>query len=253
MGDTLSPLELRNMNVQPDTPMPPNVAKAVVDVMGEIKLIQKDAKNDHGKYQFAGIDAFLEACRPLCASAGLVIVQDEEHFEVLDGKWLMIRFAFTLAHASGETWDRRIRRTILVQAAMGSQAFGAAQSYAEKQFMRSLFQIATGENEDVDTHKAELLPNAKANLGPAPLGDDFPGASGKGKSSHQAKKDGTDVRFNELKDEISHLDSNVAVGVWVKERTAEIQTMPESWRKVLREELDEQKRLILAQDEKDDA
>ena len=32
----------------------------------------------------------------------------------------------------------------------GGQAMGAAQSYALKQFMRSLFLIATGENDDLD-------------------------------------------------------------------------------------------------------
>lgn len=152
--------------MQPEVPMPPNVAKAVVEVMSKVKRLQKDAENSHGKYRFAGIDAFLEECRPLCAEAGLIIVQDEEHFEVVDGKWLMIRYAFTLAHQSGETWGNVIRRTIMVQAAMGSQAFGAAQSYVEKQFMRSLFQIATGENEDVDTHQAAPLPAARSDFPP---------------------------------------------------------------------------------------
>jgi len=41
---------------------------------------------------------------------------------------------------------------------MGAQAFGAAQSYAEKQFMRSLFKIATGDDDDADFHQQENLP-----------------------------------------------------------------------------------------------
>ena len=42
--------------------------------------------------------------------------------------------------------------------ARGAQAFGAAQSYALKQFMRSLFQIPTGDREDADFGAPERLP-----------------------------------------------------------------------------------------------
>jgi hypothetical protein len=43
---------------------------------------------------------------------------------------------------------------------MGSQAYGAAQSYTLKLFERSLFQIATGEKgQDVDEHAPVDLPN----------------------------------------------------------------------------------------------
>lgn len=151
--------------------MPPKVASAISAVMSEVPKLQKTEKNSHGNYNFASIDDFLEAVRPLCAKHGLIISQDEEDFELRengigrDGKpisWLIVRFAFTLAHSSGETWAHRPRRTIMVQATMGSQAFGAAQSYCLKQFERSLFQIATGEkNNDVDEHAPADLPNVK--------------------------------------------------------------------------------------------
>lgn len=45
----------------------------------------------------------------------------------------------------------------MVNGSLGSQAFGAAQSYALKSYMRSLFQIATGEK-DADSHEQENLP-----------------------------------------------------------------------------------------------
>ena len=147
-------------------PLPPKVAKAIVGVMAGMEKLAKDEKNAHANYQFAGINAFLEAVRPRCAEAGLLILQDEDSFEIRDmpardGKsiaWLMIRYAFTLAHESGETWDHRPVRTAMVQASMGSQAVGAAQSYAEKEFMRSLFQIAAGDAADADTHEPASLP-----------------------------------------------------------------------------------------------
>lgn len=138
--------------------LPPKVAAAICGVMAEVPMLGKGEKNQHGNYNFASIDDFLEAVRPLCAKHGLIIMQDEEAYEMKDG-WLIMTFRFTLAHSSGETWGHRPTRTIMVSSKMGSQAFGAAQSYALKQFERSLFQIATGEKgNDADEHPPADLP-----------------------------------------------------------------------------------------------
>lgn len=152
------------------TAMPSEVAQAISDVMGAIKRLAKDEKNQHAGYKFAGIDSFLELVRPECAKAGLIILQDEVGYETREasdrnGKplsWLVMQFRFTLAHKSGATWGYQPLRTCMVQSSMGSQAFGAAQSYALKQFMRSLFQIATGEDDDADHHEQRELPPARA-------------------------------------------------------------------------------------------
>ena len=152
--------------------MPAKVATAIAEVMEEIPKLAKGEKNTHGNYNFASIDDFLEAVRPLCARRGLIIVQDEESFETKEmgldknGKpahWLVMQFRFTLAHSSGETWGVRPARSIMVSASMGAQAFGAAQSYALKQFLRSLLQIATGDWDDADTGNHGDLPKSKRN------------------------------------------------------------------------------------------
>lgn len=151
-------------------PMPPKVAAAISAVMKAVPKLGKDETNKHGGYNFASIDVFLEVVGRLCADAGLIISQDEESFEVVtpvdkDGKptspWLKIVYSFTLAHSSGETWEHRPKRSIMVMASMGAQAFGAAQSYALKNYERSLFQIATGDGEDADAHPQTNLPAAR--------------------------------------------------------------------------------------------
>jgi len=142
--------------------MPPAVALAVNAVMAEVPKLPKTAHNNHGNYDFTSIDDFLGAIRPLCAEYGLIISQDEECFEFKQltnkqgepSNWLTLTFRYTLIHSSGETWAHRPSRTIMVNASMGAQAFGAAQSYSLKQFMRSLFQIATGEP-DIDADEAD--------------------------------------------------------------------------------------------------
>src|SRR5690349_686769 len=134
------------VTLAPLPPLPPKVAKAVSDVMAGIEKLEKGESNQHANYKYAGIESFLEMVRPLCAKAGLIIIQDEEAFEFRDtqdkfGKtltWLVMTFSFGLAHSSGETWPHRVRRTGMVQASMGSQSFGAAQSYALKSFLRSI-------------------------------------------------------------------------------------------------------------------
>ena len=53
--------------------MPPKVAAAVSAVMSAVPKLAKTSKNSHGNYNFASIDDFLEAIRPLCAKNGLII------------------------------------------------------------------------------------------------------------------------------------------------------------------------------------
>jgi hypothetical protein len=150
------------------TQMPADLAAAISQVMSGIKTLGKDNTNAHQKYDFVSTDRFLAAVNPLCAQAGLVILQDEQSAEISTAEttdqygktkitsWLTARYAFTLAHKGGGIFGP-LRRTVMVQA-NGAQAFGSAQSYALKQFMRSLFQIPTGDKDDADLQPADELP-----------------------------------------------------------------------------------------------
>lgn len=146
--------------------IPPKVAEAINNVMKDMGLLEKDERNKHSGYNFVGIDTFLEAVGPKCAEHGLIIVMDEVDCETMEitGSadkiitWLRLKYEFTLAHSSGEVWNTQIRRTGMANASLGSQAFGSAQSYALKNFMRSLFQIPTGDKEDSDNQEQTELP-----------------------------------------------------------------------------------------------
>lgn len=180
-------------------PLPPKVAAALNKVMAGVQRLDRDDKNPFANYRYAGIEAFLEMVRPLCADAGLLILQDEESYEFVHTKdskdkdiaWLVMSFLFGLAHSSGETWSHRIRRTGMVQASMGSQAFGAAQSYALKQFLRSVGLITTGDSEDADSHQPRNLPTRRR--GAAQAGLDQPTLS------KEMSKHSYDVLVKELR------------------------------------------------------
>ncbi|MEJ2120473.1 MAG: ERF family protein [Alphaproteobacteria bacterium] len=160
--------------------MPEAVAGAVNAVMGRIKGLLRTERNRAGGYRFASIDDFLGAVNPLCAKAGLIILQDEldarlvhDGTEVSQRSWLWATFTFTLAHKSGALYGP-LTRSVMVPAS-GAQAFGSAQSYALKQFMRSLFQIPTGDGEDADTIAPRRLP-----AGMTPVAPKTGNGSGKG-------------------------------------------------------------------------
>ena len=126
----------------------PDIAAAIVAVMAEVPKLNKDERNQHGNYSFASVDGFLSAIRPICAKHGLCVLTDELDTEVAGGN-LSVKFGFTLIHKSGASLGP-LARTVQVNAKMGAQAYGAAQSYALKQFLRATFQVATGDGEDAD-------------------------------------------------------------------------------------------------------
>lgn len=142
---------------------PPQIAKAVVAVMGSLGTLGKDNKNTFDKYDYASIDDFIQHVRRPCTDAGLFIIPQEakepELHEVSkkDGKPMVVwhsRFAFQLVHSSGEVYGP-IFKTVQVQA-NGAQAAGSAQSYALKQLMRGLFMIPTGDKDDPDKEGLDI-------------------------------------------------------------------------------------------------
>lgn len=152
-------------NTQNIIKMPDSIAKAVNEVSSHIQKLEKSNDNKFDRYKFTSIDDFMENVQPLCANAGLIIIQDEASKPDLiekagkSGNVLMLwcEFNFTLVSKTGDTYGP-IRRSVMVQAT-GAQAFGSAQSYALKQFLRSLFMIPTGDKDDPDNDATKDIAN----------------------------------------------------------------------------------------------
>lgn len=149
---------------------PKQIAEAIVKVMGEVKTLARDGRNEHGRYNFASVDAFYDLIRPLCADAGIFFLVDEIDSEVTvveagsrSTNYLRLVYSIVIAHKSGETSDP-VRREVMVVAS-GPQAYAAAQSFVTKYFMRNLFQIPTGEADDADLHEAKPLPKKQSKKG----------------------------------------------------------------------------------------
>lgn len=144
--------------------MPKSIAEALIGVSSRVRRLTREERNQHAGYNFAGIDTFLEEIGPLCAAAGLFILQDEYDVELIERPgpkgpvtWLKVIYAMGLGSVTGELWQDTLARTVFVRMD-GPQATGAAQSYALKQFMRSLFLIPTGDREDADLAPKDFSP-----------------------------------------------------------------------------------------------
>lgn len=213
-----------------------SIVQAICQVQSGLGAVKKSQKNAHGGYMFASTDdIYAEVCRRM-AEAGLVVLPLEEEAEIVrvekDGKtsqWAHMVFSFVLATSEATWTDKRSRRTLYIQVT-GPQSFQAAQSYAEKAYLRSLFKIPTGDMDldslaQSDTEEGQSALNGKA----------------KRKSSYGAKKDGaTTELFNEIRREIAasinadhlkHLRAEVYAEDWA--------TMPVKWVELLDHEYED--------------
>jgi hypothetical protein len=164
-GATFAPSTYKTSRL-PVPVMPKEIAEAIVQVIGEVGTLGTDSKNTYGGYKYASVDAFYEDVGPLTAKKGLVIYASalNHHYDKIVDKdndirvAVTIEYAFTLFHSSGVSWsDPNDTRQVRMWWT-GAQTFGAAESYAIKQFMRGLFKIPTGDRDaDEDDKNARAV------------------------------------------------------------------------------------------------
>lgn len=126
-------------------PIPADIVHAILKVKKKIKKLEHDAENKHANYRYTSSEAMYEALRVEMADAGLVLLTLETGCERgQDGKSVRVMFQFILA-TEKSTWTHRDNVRTVYQPWMGAQSFQAAQSYAEKAYLKSLFKLSTGE------------------------------------------------------------------------------------------------------------
>lgn len=211
--------------------MPASIVKAIAEIQTSVASVKRDGRNSHGGYDFASTDAIYAALSVKMGQAGLTMLTLEDPpeikvIETTDAKgnprrqqWGKFGFQFVLATDDGTWTDERCKRSLYIQI-MGAQTFMAAQSYAEKTFLRSLFKLPTG---DLDL---DALPT-----------DDEP----KRISSSGAKKDQLWDKFNnELSDAMDLTTVMEIEGRYSSK-------MPNGWKVPMHDAL-ESKRQTLLQD-----
>lgn len=205
--------------------IPPAIATAIIAVKKQVKQLGADSRNEHGKYNFVSVDKFYERIGSLMAAAGLAVLINEAHSEVREGKsgnpWLFCRYEITLMHESGALSGLPLSRSLALPI-NGPQTYGAAQSYVEKQFLRQLFKIPTGERDADETEQTQDAPAGRAaGNGRAPQRQQS--------AEPSAAKDEATKRYKEIRAEI---DASMTIP-----DLDQIPTMPAwaSFERVLRE------------------
>ena len=142
------------------TGVPPAIAAAIVAVKKQVKQLGVDQRNDHGGYNSVSVDKFYERIGPIMADAGLALLIDETESEVKAGAsgkpWLFVHYSLAFMHESGVV-SAQMRRGLSLPIT-GPQTYGAAQSYIEKQFLRQVFKIPTGDKDADDTPQGDDAP-----------------------------------------------------------------------------------------------
>mgnify|MGYP001419002761 CR=1 FL=1 len=213
----------------------PSIVKAICDIQRTVQAVKKSQKNVHGGYMFASTDDIYAALTHKMGEVGLAVMTLEDSCEIVrvdkDGKtsqWARITYSFILATAEA-TWSAaHARRTLFIQVT-GAQTFQAAQSYAEKSFLRSLFKMPTGDM-DLDS-----MPQGDTEDDQVALN-----GSAKRKSSASAKKDGTAETFNKIKAEIVSAYGNREMLRQIRLAHASTwETLPERWVQLLNDEYED--------------
>jgi hypothetical protein len=214
------------------TDIPASIVDAICKIKTSVDSVKKSTRNAHGGYNYASTDDIYAALTRKMGDVGLVCLSLEDACEIVrvekDGKtsqWAKLVFSFVLATRDGATWaDPMARRSLYIQVT-GPQTFQAAQSYAEKAFLRAMFKMPTG---DLDL---DSMPQADNEDDQVALMDRKPR-----KTSAEGKRDGSVKRFNEIRAQVQQAANGDLLQQVRTLYADEWSSLPRAWAETLDEE-----------------
>jgi len=219
-------------------PVPGSIVQAICKIQATVDAVKKSQRNAHGGYHFASTDDIYAALTRKMGEVGLLCLSMEEQCDIKriekDGKngekvtaqWAHVVYRFVLATEQATWTDASARRSLFIQVT-GPQTFQAAQSFAEKAFLRSIFKLPTG---DLDL---DAMPQAESEEDQIALAGN---GGAKRKSSAEGKRDGSVKRFEEIRRDIASAINGEHL-LHVREVHAETwATLPRAWAENLDED-----------------
>lgn len=210
--------------------IPGSIVAAICQIQQTVDSVHKSQRNAHGGYNYSSTDDIYAALTRKMGHVGLTCIALEHECEIVrvekDGKtsqWVRLVFGFVLATKDASWTHPNARRSLYIQVT-GPQTFQAAQSYAEKAFLRGLFKLPTGDLDLDSMPQAETEEDqvALARNGKAPR-----------KSSAEGKRDGSVKLFNEIRGKIQQ-SPNADILQQVRQLYAdEWAAMPRAWAETL--------------------
>jgi hypothetical protein len=148
----------------PAVPSGGGLVAAIAAVMNEVHVVAKRGENEFHRYRYATMGDILREITPLLGRHGIVIFQSETGRAMFDDdNVIAVEYAFTVAHASGETWPHVIKQTGVStcrnsKGGWDDKSLNKCHTAARKYFLLSLFQIPTGEEADTDQGENDRRP-----------------------------------------------------------------------------------------------
>ena len=133
------------------------IADALHEVMAKVAYVQKDSTNNFHGYKYVSEAKLLEALRPVLVDVGLIFIPtfEEGKTDLSTGNTDIV-MSYTLMHKSGAVWPEKIRvagcGNDKNKNGIGDKGVYKAMTGANKYLFFKLFQIATGDDPEVDAN-----------------------------------------------------------------------------------------------------
>jgi hypothetical protein len=213
-----------------------DLAAALAKAQGEVEGAVKGKANPAFRSKYADLASVWDACRAALSTNGLSVIQSPG--ELVEGKSMAM--TTMLMHASGQ-WVRD--RLTIPLGKVDAHGYGSATTYARR-FALAAFVGVAPEDDDGNAAAKATPANGDAKsdsrITPALEGPDFWKCEGFGPSAHAAKKDGLGVLHDSMLEHIQTISDSAAMREWIDLNLPTIQRMPQSWRAILRQAVEEQ-------------
>lgn len=128
--------------------IPPNIHQRIINIMSELKYIQKGNKQVNGQYRFVSHDQVTAAIHPYLVKHGITVVPTIEEY-AQEGNRTTIKLAVVFVNADNPN-DNLTVRFIGFGCDSGDKGPGKAVSYAYKYALLKTFCLETGDDPDQD-------------------------------------------------------------------------------------------------------
>lgn len=152
-----------------------NIATAISAVMAEIGVVGEGGENKFQNYKYMSYKDMFRKLTPLMGKHGLAVIPTEKSKNLFDNDAVVMgTYQFTIIHKSGEVWPFQPEWTGVSRArdskgGFDDKALNKCATAAQKYFLKALFQIPSGEDdEDPDNHDGHV-PGAPRPRGRAPV------------------------------------------------------------------------------------
>ena len=189
------------------------VYAAIAEATGKIKRVAHDQTNKHHGFAYASIDQMMAAASDAMSECGLSVEMDL--VEATADKNLITIFNCRMVHSSGQA-TRWVRRDVAV-AHHPPHCYGSAESYIFKRYVRFVFCIPTGEDDDPDRQEKIKDPDRRTSRRSAPTKE----------PAQEKEQKATRAEIDEAKDIFTHCESVEEMEDAARNMKIHVKTNPE--------------------------